>query len=1457
MSNNYLFDLIADTSGAISGFENTTSINDSGLVAAIAQSDSLEDLLVGDGETPVINLSNQYSGRFSSGIEINNDNKVVARDGGGFSAIRLWDVNAPGSFSKTIATGAFGNEFVDFENTLSFPQLSNNSESDKVAFLADPKGGSIETALVTFAGEGFSGRDYNEIILSNSIAKPDIADDATVVIKDLGERIVVYDYQLNLTDIVASSFKGFSSVGESPGISDEGGAIVFYGNLTNPGADSTTEGLDPGEGIFVSIETDAGRKIERIAGIAENGILDPGETHEDNNANGEVDPGEDRGLIGSFSTDERDRFGINFNENTGSGNVVFLAKDELGQESIINSSFNITTEEETTSTIVRPQLVAKVGQEASEVLPDLTGNIQDLHIYDPINKSGQVAFWAETTTSEEAVIRANPIRKPVFVLPGIGGSFPQSDDFGGWLLNRGVAPNTLEIDYLANTYDDLIQTLENAGYQQGVDLFVATYDWRLNPGPIDGNIDGKIERSVTELTDNTYEYAVDQLAFWLEESITGWKSQFADLPEAEIPDLDSVDIIAHSTGGLVARSYIQSDGYGKVFTDDNGKQVNLPTINNFISIGVPNRGASQAWRPTQNDFYSRKGLNPVANQGRFLLRTILSSAFEKVTREDDPATITLSGYNDSEFAIDDPNISALEFIEKYVPTLKALSATYPSIDALPNNDSLQTIEEIDPSQRNSLLLDLNNGYDSIAQGTATDPNLFVDDVELATIIYGENENTDDAVRQKDEPKKVLGVPRRTVHPIGNSFARVPDGIWYEDAEGVAAKNTDSPNLQGDGTVPRQSSFGQFENDSRPNLLTQPFLQNTEGQQGNTDEPVTHGGLLSNTDVQKFVLETLGINNVEEDTISTGLANPSAGDAFGAIRNIIFDPVEGFLIDGQGRRLGYTEATGAITEIPGSLWLGSTDGFGFIPDTVDIEGPFQLELTGLGEDYYVSVALETEEGLVGIESEGFLAAGEQLTLDVPVNNPPIIDLNGDADGIDATAPVPDNGNTSSITDSNLTITDAESLNLAGATVTIQNPEDGNFELLGATATGNITVDYDATTNILTLDGTDTIANYQQVLSSVTYTNDTANPDTTPREIEFVIDDGASFNNLSIPAIVNANFDRSDRIPTFEQISDVTVTEGQTASFSLNLDSPASGDITFDYSTEDLEATAGSDYTATSGELTIAAGETTATIEIATNQDSVNDEDTEAFALNLTRLEGATFSNGQTEISVAGYIKNEAGPMIVRGTGGDDYLTGGSGNDTIGGGKGNDSMYGYAGDDNLRGHSDNDSIFGDLGNDSLFGNSGNDNFSGGDGQDLIKGETGMDTISGGMGNDNINGGSNPDILTGGDGNDTIRGEHGGDIIDGGAGSDNLFGGNSGGRDTFVLMTDLTTTERDIIRDFELGTDRLGVSDLSIVNELSVMSNANNTASIITNGSGEQVAILTGVSVPGINQLRFVEV
>ena len=312
------------------------------------------------------------------------------------------------------------------------------------------------------------------------------------------------------------------------------------------------------------------------------------------------------------------------------GRVAYLAFDENGNESLFSSQFNISSEEEP---FISHRLVAKVGELASEVNSELTGNIQDLSVYDPINGSGQIAFWVETTTSEEAIVRANPVRKPVLIVPGIGGSLPKNATLGNpfqfgnyadWIRNRGVDPETLAPEFARKTYDDLIETLKRSGYQEGVDLFVATYDWRLNPGPIDGSIDGTIERSVEELTDDTYEYAVDHLGYWLEKAVKGRKSQFEGLPEAEIPELDSVDIVAHSTGGLVTKSYIQSNAYGESFTDDNGKEITLPKVNNFFMVAVPNRGSSLSWNALQNNF--------IVEPGGRASGAMIRSAFNKIYR---------------------------------------------------------------------------------------------------------------------------------------------------------------------------------------------------------------------------------------------------------------------------------------------------------------------------------------------------------------------------------------------------------------------------------------------------------------------------------------------------------------------------------------------------------------------------------------------------------------------------------------------------------------------------------------------------------------------------------------------------------------------------------------------------------------------------------------------------------
>ena len=80
--------------------------------------------------------------------------------------------------------------------------------------------------------------------------------------------------------------------------------------------------------------------------------------------------------------------------------------------------------------------------------------------------------------------------RPLILLPGIGGDFAATEYIDEWYVRRGIEPTKLQIDPLVGVYDDLIKTLLNSGYVEGQTLFVGNYDWRMQPGPIDGQIDG-------------------------------------------------------------------------------------------------------------------------------------------------------------------------------------------------------------------------------------------------------------------------------------------------------------------------------------------------------------------------------------------------------------------------------------------------------------------------------------------------------------------------------------------------------------------------------------------------------------------------------------------------------------------------------------------------------------------------------------------------------------------------------------------------------------------------------------------------------------------------------------------------------------------------------------------------------------------------------------------------------
>ena len=89
----------------------------------------------------------------------------------------------------------------------------------------------------------------------------------------------------------------------------------------------------------------------------------------------------------------------------------------------------------------------------------------------------------------------------------------------------------------------------------------------------------------------------------------------------------------------------------------------------------------------------------------------------------------------------------------------------------------------------------------------------------------------------------------------------------------------------------------------------------------------------------------------------------------------------------------------------------------------------------------------------------------------------------------------------------------------------------------------------------------------------------------------------------------------------RVANATVREGPQAqlSFDVSLDRAAAEPVTVDYATSDGTATAGADYTAMSGMLTFAAGETAKTVSVPVLDDA-HDEGTETLTLTLSNAQG---------------------------------------------------------------------------------------------------------------------------------------------------------------------------------------------------------------------------------------------
>jgi Domain of unknown function (DUF5801)/RTX calcium-binding nonapeptide repeat (4 copies) len=246
-----------------------------------------------------------------------------------------------------------------------------------------------------------------------------------------------------------------------------------------------------------------------------------------------------------------------------------------------------------------------------------------------------------------------------------------------------------------------------------------------------------------------------------------------------------------------------------------------------------------------------------------------------------------------------------------------------------------------------------------------------------------------------------------------------------------------------------------------------------------------------------------------------------------------------------------------------------------------------------------------------------------------------------------------------------IADSDDTNMESATVTLTNAKAGDLLIVG-TLPGGISISGLSTATNIILTGSASKAAYQTALNAITFSNDSGNPDTTPRVIHVTVNDGSSDSNVATTTIaVNAVNDAP-------VVSGLVVTE---TGISFNVTDP-------DNATLALAAP----FAAAFGNPTIVNGLNNLTIPAAGAALSGTLQVTDGTATaNVVGLYlGTTGNNTGVTAPLASL------PNAMYGFGGNDSLIGGTAGDWIFGGAGNDTITGGGGADMLFGGANNDTF-----------------------------------------------------------------------------------------------------------------------------------------------------------------------
>jgi len=131
---------------------------------------------------------------------------------------------------------------------------------------------------------------------------------------------------------------------------------------------------------------------------------------------------------------------------------------------------------------------------------------------------------------------------PIIIVPGMFSSWNKEE----MLENKQNTSSTWKLLGFIKEYNGLIKTLKNLGYTENKNLFIWPYDWR---------------QTITETTNKLNEFITSQV-------------------ETKNPNT-KINLIGHSLGGLIARTWAQS---------------NADKVLHLITVGSPNQGVIQPYQ---------------------------------------------------------------------------------------------------------------------------------------------------------------------------------------------------------------------------------------------------------------------------------------------------------------------------------------------------------------------------------------------------------------------------------------------------------------------------------------------------------------------------------------------------------------------------------------------------------------------------------------------------------------------------------------------------------------------------------------------------------------------------------------------------------------------------------------------------------------------------------------------